>query len=280
MTQQMESRYRRLVLDLHHDIVDREVVRAAAELAGLLKLHLHGVFIEDEAVLGLAGLPFAREFRLSTRAWQAVAETNVAAELHQTSEDMRRIFNEVTRRLGVAGLFEALRGDPATTLDARIEASDILVIAEPRGARARITQSFVRRSGMALGGRATVVLLPSKPLRQAGPIAVVVVSPEDPGLELALRLAASTGQRLLVLVPKEHRISLFEAVRGRAFENALPEERLEIRSVGELDRDAILAALGNRSPALLVLSRGMLKDGETISQLATTIGSPVLVQAA
>jgi hypothetical protein len=280
MTPPVEGRrYRRLVLDLHHDIVDRYVVRAAAELATLLKVDLHGFFIEDEAVLSLAALPFAREFRLPAYAWQAVAAADVAAELHRTSEAMQRVFEEVTKRIGAAGLFEIRRGDAATCLDGCIEASDILVIAEARGARARITQSFARRTGVALGGRATVMLLPSKQSRLTGPIAVVVTRPGDVGLELAVRLALDTGQKLFVLVPQEYSRALVDSIQGRASENALSEERLEILKAAGLDQDAILATLGRRTPSLLVVPREVLKDGENASHLATALGAPVLVQA-
>ena len=56
--------HRRIVLSLHHGAASRSAMRHAAEMARLLDVGLTGIFVEDEAVHGLAAMPFAREFRL------------------------------------------------------------------------------------------------------------------------------------------------------------------------------------------------------------------------
>ena len=56
------------------------IIRVAAELAHLLGLALHGVFLEEEALPELAALPFIREFRLATRDWRKLDAERIAEE--------------------------------------------------------------------------------------------------------------------------------------------------------------------------------------------------------
>ena len=51
----IEPQQRRVILHLHHGAAERALIRAAAELAQMLGVALHGVFLEDEALPELGG---------------------------------------------------------------------------------------------------------------------------------------------------------------------------------------------------------------------------------
>ena len=71
MSGQAQSAYRKVIVGLCHGAADAATMRTAAEFAQLLGLDLHCLFIEDEALLALAELPFAREIRLPTHTWSS-----------------------------------------------------------------------------------------------------------------------------------------------------------------------------------------------------------------
>ena len=71
-------RLHRVILHLRHGAAERVTIRTAAELAQMLGVALHGVFVEDAALPELATLPFIREFRLSTGSWQRLDRQRLA----------------------------------------------------------------------------------------------------------------------------------------------------------------------------------------------------------
>ena len=132
MSDQARSAYRRLILDLCHGASDAETMRAAAEFARLLGLDLYCLFIEDEALLALAELPFAREIRLLTHDWSPIDADTIEAELRQAANETRRLLDEIIQGVGISSEFAVLRGDPAACIAALCRSGDIVVIAEPR----------------------------------------------------------------------------------------------------------------------------------------------------
>ncbi len=89
-----DRRRRRVLLDLCHIGADRQGIDAGAELAGLLGLDLIGVFVEDEGVICLAGMPFARELRLPTHEWSPMAAERMAEEFGEAAGRVRRMLAE------------------------------------------------------------------------------------------------------------------------------------------------------------------------------------------
>ena len=99
MSMAIEPRQRRVILHLHHGATERAIIRAAAELAQMLGVALHGVFLEDEALPELAELPFIREFRLGTGAWQKLDRQQLAEEQRAAAAEARRLLDEAAAAL-------------------------------------------------------------------------------------------------------------------------------------------------------------------------------------
>lgn len=228
---------RRLVLDLTHG--NGASLRAAAEFAAQLGVALHGVFVEDEAVFHLAGMPFARELRLPTHDWRTMDADRIARDFQAAAAQARRMLDQTVRGLGVPGGFEVLRGDPATCLATLPDAADIMVLPARQP------------PGPSFAGAAGVLVLPDPARAPSGAVAVV---PDGPALQLATRCAMASSARLLILAPSEETLresAAFAAARG------LPADRIILRLLGGTEFGALLHALGDAPQRLLVLPRGM-----------------------
>lgn len=229
---------RRLVLDLTHH--DGASLRAAAEFAAQLGAALHGVFVEDEALFRLAGMPFARELRLPTREWRALDAETIAGDFRAAAAQARRMLDQAARALGVAGGFEVLRGDPAACFAALPGAADIVVLPAQQLQQPRFE------------GAAGVLLLPPPPGARAGTVAVVSDARAGP-LDLAARCAVAAGAPLLILAPSD---ALLREAAASAAVRGLPPERVALRLLAGTGAEALLQALGEGRERLVVLPRG------------------------
>ena len=218
----------RLILDLCHGAADAETVRAAVEFAQLLGLDLHCLFIEDEAVLALAELPFAREIRLPTHEWSPLNAETIARELRQAASQMRRLLDEVLRGVGVASDFEVLRGDPAACIAAVCQTGDIVIVAEPGPPIARAAYGVTRLHTAAYASAASVLLLPARHKPRRGHVVAVLADATDGSLEVECRIATAANEDVAILVSSD---GVAKRGRERARILGLSPERITLRPI-------------------------------------------------
>jgi hypothetical protein len=266
----------RLILDLYWGSTDERTITAAAEFARLLGLELLGIYVEDEAVHALAGLPFAREFKLPAHEWGAIEADRIAAEFRYAAMSAQRMLARAAEPLGVTSAFEVLRGDPTTSVMLRSRPGDIVVFAEPRTAE-RSTRSFARLWQAALNSPASLLLIPFRLSQRRGPVAAVVTRRADPVLRTAARIASAAGEDLLLLIPARGR-SLAEEAIATAKSFGLAERRIGTRTLPVASTEGILHALADCPERMVVLDRDALTGSdEAIFALAARCGAPVLI---
>ncbi len=253
MSQGLGFAYCRLVVELAHSTSDPETLRCFAQFARLLDLELHGLFVEDEALLALADLPFAREIRLPTHDWGPMDTDRLERELQQQATMIRRRLEAAVRAAGVANGFEVLRGDPGTCLVEQARATDIIVLAAPDAVVARSSRISSQVQAATHRAASATLLLPPRPHRQHGAVAVVLADPADPSLETAARLAVASGERLLVLV--ESGSEAAAGLPGRLAASGPPGQRVTIHALAGLGMEDVLAALGGERERLIVMTR-------------------------
>jgi hypothetical protein len=268
-------RYRRVIVDLPVSAADRRALRAAAELARGLDAELRAMFVEEEGLLSLARMPFAREFRLPGHGWQPIAGEQIAADMRQAAQAARRMLEEVARAAGISGALEVHRGEAGALIETVCVETDVVVVLEPARPAERAVQGYVRRRLAAYRCAAAMMLLPPElPEERHGVVALA----EDGGvLPVAARIAARLNENLTVLTrdgPEPARIAL--AAQAQGMRSAQVRVRRLAGTGGVAD---IVAALAGGSPRLAVLSRGTLRpEGEeTVSELARALRAPVLV---
>ena len=188
----------RLLLGLWQATMDASAMRAAAEMARLLSLDLHALFVEDEALITMASLPFAREIRLTTQTWSKLSSEDIEAQMHVAALRAQRLVNEAAKAVGIASAFEIVRGDPAACIATVCRASDILVVAE-RGRPSLPAGAALPREAEETPAR-SILLLPERPAARRGSIVAVPADMRDPALDTACALAAATGEDLVILL--------------------------------------------------------------------------------
>lgn len=265
-------RHPRLLLDLRHAASDPAALAAVLGLARLLELDPLGIFVEDEDVFCLAGLPFAREICLPMSAWRALDPARLAAEMADLGEQARRAFERASAELGRPVQFARLRGDPGALLADQAGAADIIALAATAGPAGLADAAMRRLEATVLGVGRTVLMLPPRLMRTRGPVAAVISGSVADELELAIRVAVSSGERLLLLSAASARETA-EAVAA-AEASGMAAARIAVRALAAPTGEAILAGLAGVGERLLVLPRA--RAGDRLSLLAAARGVPVL----
>jgi len=122
------GRIERVVVPLDAASENRTAIDTAARLAAHAKAPLHGVFVEDEDLLRLASLPFARQITIVTGVESLTVE-HVELHLRATAERARRELVAAAKQHGVAWSFETVRGPSDTALSGATE-RDLVVAGE------------------------------------------------------------------------------------------------------------------------------------------------------
>lgn len=256
--------FRRLVLELTHGPIDDAAMRFVAEFARDLELDLFGVFVEDESLLNLAALPFAREIQLPTHDWRSLDPGSIADDMRRQAETMRRRVRRMLDQMGLRGGFEVRRGDPMHCVAGVCSAADIIVLAGSATPRRPMLESL-RQAAPALP--ASVLVLPDRPVAHRGPVVVVTESMDDPAVELARDVARRHHARLLVILP---------GPRGGQGEQ---HGDIEIRTTPSVETDDVLRALAPVRERLVVIAHtaGLITGIEGASRIAAAGSVPVLV---
>jgi hypothetical protein len=258
--------HRRIVLSIETG-TSRDTIRQAAQWARLLDLEMHGVFVEDEAVHGMAAYAFAREFRLPTHAWQPINPDRIAEDFRHAANTAKRQLDAVAAATGVRAAFHVLRGDPSGEVAQLLCASDIVVLTEPSLGSEGLTQSFLRSWQSACGSAASVLLLPPGRIRTHGPVAALSFG--DRGARTAAHIAGRAGEALLLLGPEKPLV----------LPPNLTEDRVRRRALTAIAEAALAQALGDPREQVLVLDRdGLSTEQErAVLRVAAARGTPVLL---
>jgi len=262
--------FRRLVLDLCTVVGDGAALRAAAELAHLLRIDLRGLFIEDPALSRIAGLPGVRELRLPLRGWQALDAARIGDEVLQMTARAERLLAEISASTGVTSGFETLRGK-ATEIIAGSDLTDILVLAIPRRPGLHPGDGFAARCAAAERAGLSVLLVPATQPPRHGP---VVVSGEV-GLAIAARIAERAGEDLVILLADPARR---RGIAERLLQSSLAARHVKFLPVTHAGSSALTRLLAGVRPRLCVLARDSTRapDLLALSRIAASCEIPVL----
>ena len=238
--------FRRIVLDLHASLPDAEAVSLVADLAALMRLDLLGRFVEDLALARLAGLPFAREFRLPEREWHALDSSSTMQATEAAVARARRLFSRAAASFPSMPQFEVVRGGNAPTGGQGGRRGDIVVI--PHAIRSG--EPLLARLEAALREAAGALVLPRRPARRRGAIVAIASGEDDPSIRIAAEIAASAHETLLRIDRQS-----FVHPRGEpaVADAEIAGSRLLVLSRSALaDRSLPVAAISRQVPVLVV----------------------------
>lgn len=247
----MSGRIERVVVPLDASSETRAAIDTAARLAARTKAPLHGIFVEDEDLLRLARLPFARQVTPGAGAIPFTPE-QAELQLRAAAERNRRDLQAAADRRHVACSFEIAQGGSETALSAASE-RDLVVaggLTRPVAGQFRLESRWwssievmpgpfllVRGGGSRTGS--TVMLL-----RECGPAASRL-------LDAAAQVSeARDGTLRLVCTPALVEATEFD--RWLADQLQTHSVRLEL-DVGPADPAALQQKLGELDCGLLAI---------------------------
>lgn len=264
--------FRRLVLGLQSSAPD-PAMRLAVELAELLDLDLLGLFLEDASLRDLAGIPFAREFRLLGGGWHSLDLDRLVHDMEVAARGMERTFTQAVGSLSKRSQFEVMRGPVAEAITSISNTGDIVMIVEPTSAAERVSGQFSWLVKAAFRSAAAVMLVPSRIIRFKGPIVAVAMAGDDPTIAAAAAIAVAAKEKLIVIGPggrrENPRTAQLAAKTGLT---------IQYVTAGDLSADstACLKAMRQLQERLVVMAR-LPFDGATASAIVTARQVPVLV---
>lgn len=242
-----------MVVGLDTSLMARETLALAARLAASIDARLKGIFVEDENLINLAALPFAREYSLSGVVQDMNPERMLRA-MRAQAESTRRVLARLAAEAHIEWSFDIRRGHPLHQLAQTAQTSDTLVI-RSQGIRLRDIGRAVRAATRE--SRADVLLVARG----------VSLQSHAPTLMTARRVAAidegtSAGESCTAFA---------QTIAGRI---GAPYIRLSAKGKTPAD----LADMARKAGVgLLIINADWLGDDDDAARLSTAAGCPVLL---
>ncbi len=260
----MKRTFDRIVVAMDVSAGSRSALRRAATLARQWQAELAGLFVEDENLVRLAGLPFARELSVGGGPGRTLSSEAVEREMAEAAERLEREIGRVAGELGVRWSFATRRGRIASELVASCADRELLVLG---AAAARSGGTRLGSTSRALLARTEVPLMLTRPGCGA-PGETVTVFDASAASRLALRVAqemVSDPKPVRVLIPAADDAQL--ARRERAAARASGARLIRVQALAA-DPGALIEAAAKHPGCTLVLSDLPWLDAESTARLA------------
>lgn len=188
----------RVVLRMHGGEASPLVLEMAARIVATFRGELHGLFVENEELLALAQMPFAREISLVGGATRPLSLDIVRREMKAASAAMERQFNQLMRAQRISADFEVISGaarEPRKVM----EGAGILAIGEPL---ALAVPGTFPEDLAELSGFAGLMVVGCEARRAHGPILAIIDPSSDVALlvDTAEQLAGESGEEVILVV--------------------------------------------------------------------------------
>jgi hypothetical protein len=263
------SQFRRALLGLHHDS-SRLGVQTAVDVARLLDLEILGLFVQEDQLLQLATLPFAREFS-PYAGWRSLDHEQLSRDLRAAATSAQKLFTRSVKDLPTACEFGVVTGSMTEAISAHARTDDIVVLSAPAALANHEAAEMPKLIETALRSAAAVMLVPRRIARLNGDIVAIAARRDDPSIHVAAAIADAAKEELAV-------IELFEA-NGRDAEARPDAGMIRRRSADKTavsDPALLVSAFREERERLVVMTHGA--TGATLPTiLASWRHVPVLV---
>lgn len=250
----------RIVVPLDAVSEHQAAIDIAVRLAAQTGAPLHGVFIEDEELLHLAGLPFARQVTLGTGA-KPVTTQEIEWQLRAAAERARKDLSAAAQQHQVKCSFEIARGGPTMIKSAATE-GDLVVagaLTKPVTGQFRLGHRWWSSMETTTG-----TLLLARNVWSAPGAVVMLLRNREPGsvrlLEATAQVAAAKDTVLTVVCPR--------AIAGaEGFDQWLSQQigaysvPVQVEVV-PMDPETLQERLARLDCRLLAVEAGMIEGGD------------------
>jgi len=268
---------RPVVLQLRAGAANPVTLEAALRVAAALHRDFESIFVEDDDLLSLSAMPFAREITMTGRRSRPLSREVVARQMHAASLAAQREIESIARRLDVKTRFTTVRDEPAHAMRQAGKRAGILVFGEPISTA---THRDMRAVVSCLAGVAGCLLVGQGVRRASGRIIALIDDLEhmDEIVAAALRFGGQSTDVLGVLAvaealarPDEFAMRLTEIV-GRARRVLVEQLRTDepaslAHGVSRLGGGLLVAGFGGR----------LIGSDAAIVRVAAAIECPLLL---
>jgi hypothetical protein len=260
-----------MVLALPHSALDYSGVEVATELAECLGVQCLGTFIVEPAIASLGVRPGAQEFKSIAAGWQPIELENLARDIQDAAAAARRRFAAAAGGRSTEAVFHLIHGVTGEIVTSLARHDDIVAMIEPRHPADRITRQFRDFMEAAFQASSSVMLLPSRVVRQQGPVVAVATKPDDAAIELATQVAGAMHEPLVIVNATGGPIAA-DAMRGAT----RTQPRIISTPIRGLSiEDQVLSGLADVRERLIVARRAIF-DGARLRTMAEKRRVPVL----
>lgn len=201
---EQELTIRRILVALDASTHSLAALQAAAELAASQHAELLGIFVEDENLLHLAGLPFAQELRSPGATKEPMNSEAMEHQLHLQASQARWALEKAAKRANAQWSFRTIRGQVTPSVLAAALDADLVAmgrVSRPLDSRSRLG-STARAASAKIAGS---VLLMQEGSDLSYPVLVTYDgSPAaQQALTAAAKLARLSGDELNILLLSE-----------------------------------------------------------------------------
>ena len=191
-TQRAALRFRRVLVALDSSAASDATLEVAAGLAAATASELAGLFVEDQDLLRLAELPFAREIQLTKALTRALEPALVLQDLRAQAAVAREAMARQAALHRVSWSFQVTQGRSEDAIFLAAAAGDIIAVARGFGPLARFGR--VSRELRALAARAPGPLLLAGDGGGGRPGTVLLPYDASPAAEGMLAIASDLAQ--------------------------------------------------------------------------------------
>ncbi|MDO8289919.1 MAG: hypothetical protein Q7T44_11940 [Parvibaculum sp.] len=257
--------HRRIVVGLDTSFMAREALALAARVAASVDANLRGIFVEDENLLALASLPFAREVSMSGK-MNEIDSAEMLRAMQAQAQIAKRLLERVAGEAHVNWSFDVARGAGLTGLVQHTGVADTLVLRAQDASRHELGRT-VRAA--TLDARADVLLT-----GRGVTVGNAFISPTTRPRSFGKTLASPVRPLLAV----DEGSSLGETCVGfsqsLAVRIAMPFRRLFARGFSTAD---LASAARKANAGLIVVNAQALGDDDDAARLSAAARCPVLL---
>ena len=279
MTGREPEPIRRILLTLDAVAHSPQLLDTASRLAARLDAELHALFVEDANLLRLAGLPFAREVRLTSATTRKLQNPEMERALRAQATRAQQALAVAAGRMNVRWSFRVTRGEVAAEVASESLQTDLVTVNLGIGQQARLT-----RLSATIGTLVSDMSCPALMLLQDASLQPPFVTvydgtpPSDRALTLAARLARTDSREVIVLIvasDEQARVrQRDEAVTRLTQEGAIPRPRL----LGAIDPESLARAVRAVHAGTLILPLGgAVLEVETVRRLVEQVDCATLL---
>lgn len=271
--------FSRVMVELGISEEEDSAIETAGALAAAMRAEIFGLFIEEESLLDLSGLPFASAFLPGGSRPQALDPELMRRMFERRARAGRKALSTYAEAAKIAWSFDTARGHGATTLGARVCGTDLVVLQHHAVGQTR--RELMRLARAAAATACGVVVVARRSGRRTGPIIAIDVG--DPAgsesVSLAGRLASAMEVPAMVFVLVGDEAS---ARRIEARDMALLGSGAHVagmRTFAATDFASLEAELHRMAPRLVIAGLDVepFCNDEAAASLMRAAGAPIVL---